>query len=220
MALPLKVKPGDPIKASDWNTLIDHLRASQLLPSKGVRVTRTGMGTILSADIVAGKGGGGGATHPFQYYKSPYLGTPPEPASQEFKYRVRLGTVSNYAPMNIGNEFTLEPSKVTWAWVKANFAMHELSQYSVPQLVSCQIEQGAAIPAETLEDGSAPAASYWPLFRVTTDATKVTKVEPVTRGSLSVTPVPVGPSSITGATNTKLTMQYQWNGISDQFVGA
>ncbi len=213
MALPLKVKPGDPIKASDWNALCEHLRASQILPSKGVRVTRTGMGTILLADIVAGKGGGG-ATHPFQYYKSPYLGAPPEPASQAFKFRVRLGTVSNYPPLNIGNEFTLEASKVTWVWVQANFAMRTVEDFEVPQFVSCQIAQGTTIPAETFEENSAPAASYWPLFRATTDATRVTLVEPVTKGVLSVTPVIVAYSA------TAPTFQYQWNGISEQFGAA
>jgi len=50
MALPSKVKPGDPIKASDWNALIDFVRAAQVNPGSGVRVTRTPSGTTLAVD--------------------------------------------------------------------------------------------------------------------------------------------------------------------------
>jgi len=49
MPLPRKVKPGDPIRAADWNDLIDFVRSVQLLPSSGVRVTRGSSGTTLTA---------------------------------------------------------------------------------------------------------------------------------------------------------------------------
>ena len=52
MALPSKVKPGDPIKASDWNTLIDCVRSGQINPGSGVRITRTPSGTTLAVDKV------------------------------------------------------------------------------------------------------------------------------------------------------------------------
>ena len=48
MPLPRKVKPGDPIRASDWNDLIDFVRSVQVQPSSGVRVTRGGSGTTLT----------------------------------------------------------------------------------------------------------------------------------------------------------------------------
>ena len=50
MALPGKVKQGDPVRASDWNAMIDCVRASQLSPGSGVRITRTPSGTTLAVD--------------------------------------------------------------------------------------------------------------------------------------------------------------------------
>jgi len=53
MALPSKVKTGDPVRASDWNALIDCVRAAQLSPGSGVRITRTPSGTTLAVDKAA-----------------------------------------------------------------------------------------------------------------------------------------------------------------------
>jgi len=53
MALPGKVKQGDPVRASDWNAMIDCVRASQLSPGSGVRITRTPGGTTLAVDKAA-----------------------------------------------------------------------------------------------------------------------------------------------------------------------
>jgi hypothetical protein len=48
MALPGKVKAGDPIRASDWNALIDFVRSLIPLPSAGIRVKRGASGTAFS----------------------------------------------------------------------------------------------------------------------------------------------------------------------------
>jgi hypothetical protein len=53
MALPGKVKTGDPVRASDWNAMIDCVRAAQLSPGSGVRITRTPSGTTLALDKAA-----------------------------------------------------------------------------------------------------------------------------------------------------------------------
>ena len=66
MALPSKVKPGDPIKASDWNALIDFVRAAQVNPGSGVRVTRTPSGTTLAVDKTPARSGVTLPRHPFQ----------------------------------------------------------------------------------------------------------------------------------------------------------
>ena len=66
MALPSKVKPGDPIKASDWNALIDFVRSAQVNPGSGVRVTRTPSGTTLAVDKVPQRNGVTLPNCPFQ----------------------------------------------------------------------------------------------------------------------------------------------------------
>jgi len=48
MPLPRKVKPGDPIRAADWNNLLDYVRASTPLPGSGVRITRGSGGTTFA----------------------------------------------------------------------------------------------------------------------------------------------------------------------------
>lgn len=48
MNLPTKAKPGEPIKASEWNRMVDWLRSLVVQPSAGVRVTRGPSGTSLA----------------------------------------------------------------------------------------------------------------------------------------------------------------------------
>ena len=57
MRLPLKVQPGDPIKASEWNVMVDYLRS--ITPqsgafSGGVRVTRGSSGVTFTGKNVRG----------------------------------------------------------------------------------------------------------------------------------------------------------------------
>ncbi len=163
-----RVKPGQPLQDAVTSDLLNAMmetlealvRGDNVVSGANVR-KQSGPGFVmLSAKPLVPQAGEPEQRHPFEYYKSPYLGTPPAPADQWRKFRVRLGTVGGYAPMNINQEFTLTASSVTWVWVKANFSMVEMTSYSLPQLASCEINKGTTIPAETIEEGSTPAASY------------------------------------------------------------
>ena len=55
MRLPLKVNPGDPVRASEWNVMVDFLRSLLPNPSSGVRVTRGPSGTTFTADSGRGR---------------------------------------------------------------------------------------------------------------------------------------------------------------------
>jgi hypothetical protein len=48
MNLPAKAKPGEPVKASEWNKMVDWLRSLVIQPSSRVRVTRGPSGTSLA----------------------------------------------------------------------------------------------------------------------------------------------------------------------------
>lgn len=89
MALPPKVRRGEPVKASDWNALIDYLRSSQLQPSAGVRVIRTGMGTTLAVTVDATTRPPV-AVHPFKLFDATDSDGP--------KIRVLYGALAQRAP--------------------------------------------------------------------------------------------------------------------------
>jgi hypothetical protein len=62
---PRRVSPGQPIRAEDYNALVDYCTANTILSSAGVGVFRTAAGTALSvagdgADIAKAKTGGSG----------------------------------------------------------------------------------------------------------------------------------------------------------------
>jgi len=91
LALFSKVKPGDPIKASEWNKLVDCLRALVIQPGAGIRVTRTPSGTTLA--IVPQSQGAPPVSlpHPFKVFvvKDDDDGT---------KVQVAYGTVNGIEP--------------------------------------------------------------------------------------------------------------------------
>lgn len=205
MPLPSKVKTGDPIKAADWNQLIDCLRSLQILPSAGVRVTRSPSGTLLAVVPVPPKRGGVAAeTWPFQGYPSPFVGQGDPPADQARRFRVRLGVVNSQPPSNINAEFTAAAGTTTWCWVRAGFST---ANPTVPVLTSSVLEIGAAIPVIDPPGTGAAPSDVWPLFQISADADAITGFESVTKSSLSVTPITVGVQC------GNVTMQYQWVGL-------
>jgi hypothetical protein len=91
MALPSKVKPGDPIKAADWNALVDFVRASQVSPGAGVRIQRTASGTTLAVDLPK-SGGRIAATLPVTPFQVVLV---PSEANQPAKLGVNYGHIIN-----------------------------------------------------------------------------------------------------------------------------
>lgn len=103
MAIPSKVKAGDPIRASDWNALLDFVRASQISPGAGVRMKRTASGTTLAVDQV--RGGSSSVTFPqvpFEVVMVPGGDTP------------LLGVVADSHVMNCLNRDGLEEDNTLW----------------------------------------------------------------------------------------------------------
>ena len=109
MAIPSKVKPGDPIRAADWNALLDFVRASQVSPGAGVRMKRTASGTTLAVDQV--RSGVGSVTLPqvpFEVVMVPGGDTP------------LLGVVTDSHVMSSVNRNGLEEDNTIWGlWSEA-----------------------------------------------------------------------------------------------------
>ena len=109
MAIPSKVKPGDPIRATDWNALLDFVRASQVSPGAGVRMKRTASGTTLAVDQV--RSGVGSVTLPqvpFEVVMVPGGDTP------------LLGVVTDSHVMSSVNRNGLEEDNTIWGlWSEA-----------------------------------------------------------------------------------------------------
>jgi len=106
MALPSKVKPGDPIKASDWNALIDFVRSAQVNPGSGVRVTRTPSGTTLAVDKTPQRN----VTlprHPFQVI--PVSGGNPDTGDSP-----TIGVISDSHVINAADKDSYEEDNSDW----------------------------------------------------------------------------------------------------------
>ena len=99
MRLPLKVQPGDPIKASEWNVMVDYLRS--ITPqsgavSGGVRVARGISGITFTGKNV--RGGRATATGPFPWQTS---------CSDAGVLSVHPGTINGMLPSNIFSDLTV-----------------------------------------------------------------------------------------------------------------
>ena len=109
MPIPSKVKPGDPIRASDWNALLDFVRASQVSPGAGVRMKRTASGTTLAVDQV--RGGGSSVSLPQLPFEVVLVPGGDEPT---------LGVVTDSHVMSSVNRNGLEEDNTIWGlWSEA-----------------------------------------------------------------------------------------------------
>lgn len=86
-----RVKPGDPIKADEWNRLVDTLRSLVVQPGSGIRVTRTPSGTTLA--VVPG-----GAFAAPQSFTHPFKVIVAKNEKGNVRVQVSFGTVSSIEP--------------------------------------------------------------------------------------------------------------------------
>jgi hypothetical protein len=186
VALPPKAKPGDPIRAADWNALIDFVRAAQIVPGSGVRVTRTPSGTALA--VAPGRVSGARPaeeTHPFQGYQE-FRGSGDPPEDQPFRFRVRHGLANNMFPSNMDAEFVAaagssgQPAR-TVCWLETS---HDASG----DVLSCHLDSGGAIPREQQGGAVPPPKSYHGLFAAVADDNGITAFQQLVRSSLWVVP--------------------------------
>lgn len=106
MALPSKVKPGDPIKASDWNALIDFVRAAQVNPGSGVRVTRTPSGTTLAVDKTPQRN----VTLP----RTPFQVIPVSSGNPDIGENPTIGVISDSHVINAADKDAYEEDNSEW----------------------------------------------------------------------------------------------------------
>lgn len=216
MALPSKVKPGDPIKASDWNALLDFVRAIQMLPSSGVRVTRSGGGTTLALSIPKGGRSSAVETWPFMGCVSQFRGTGNPPPDQAFRVKSTPGIVNQFSPSNMNAEFVCaagtaptdppdpnnpydDGSKITNVWVHTS---HDVTG----AVTAVELRSGDSIPVEPAagDDGTPPSDSYQGIFQVRCDQNGVLGIDPLVKSSLRVVPV------VTDIGCGTITKAYQW----------
>ena len=105
MALPSKVKPGDPIRAGDWNNLIDFVRACQVQPSANVKVTRGASGTILSLTLPPTRRVSTPDQYPFQVVVVPPQNQGDDP---------QLGVISDSHVQNTEDKDSYEVDNSDW----------------------------------------------------------------------------------------------------------
>ncbi len=124
MALPSKVKPGDPIKASDWNALIDCVRASQINPGSGVRITRTPSGTTLAVDKTPQRA----ITlplHPFQVIQGAASGKEPQ-----------IGIIADSHVINLSDKDAHEEDNSDWGLLSDDAADDDGNWFVCPSVGS------------------------------------------------------------------------------------
>ena len=93
MALPRKVKPGDPIRAADWNNLLDYVRSVTPLPSSGLRVTRGPGGTTFAVASNPSRAG----SAPEEDFPFKVVADPDDP---QWELKVGLGTLNGLVSDN------------------------------------------------------------------------------------------------------------------------
>ncbi|XHR27604.1 MAG: hypothetical protein ACFUZC_16890 [Chthoniobacteraceae bacterium] len=124
MALPSKVKSGDPIKASDWNALIDCVRSAQISPGSGVRITRTPSGTTLAVDTVPSRRLSLPLS-PFQVIQGPALGKEPQ-----------IGVIANSHVINLSDKDSHEEDNSDWGLLSDDAADDDENWFVCPSVGS------------------------------------------------------------------------------------
>lgn len=151
LKLPSKKKPGDPVKASDFNSVLDALRMLTLMPGVGYLLKRGLGGTALEIRGVS-KGQQAVSNGPFckVYVDAPI-------------WRLLGGTITG----GIGTE-TLssiglatvgaEPANGTFHWLIANVTATVEDDVLLPgcDLTSVSTDSGATVPNNTIPTASSP----------------------------------------------------------------
>jgi len=148
MRLPPKKRPGNPILASDWNTLIDALAARSPRPGHGLELISTSGGFSYRTRASGGGGGSTGKSVPLAILGSrpPYIQAPATPAPQTGKrYFVEWGTLNNAVATNWDDSFDV--STTTYFFAKAT-----LRTTGSLLVTSWEIVTGASQSSETMPD--------------------------------------------------------------------
>ena len=121
MRLPPKKRPGNPILASDWNTLIDALEARTPRPGPGTEIVSSSGGFSFRVRASASSGGSARAiplavlgSRP-AYIAAP--ATPPSPEATSKHYYIEWGTLNNLVAQNWNASFSV--SSTTYFFAKA-----------------------------------------------------------------------------------------------------
>ena len=121
MRLPPKKRPGNPILASDWNTLIDALEARTPRPGPGTEIVFSSGGFSFRVRATASSGS---SSKPIPlaiigsrpaYIQAP--ATPPNPDAASKRYYIEWGTLNNLVAENWDDSF--EISSTTYFFAKA-----------------------------------------------------------------------------------------------------
>ena len=121
MRLPPKKRPGNPILASDWNTLLDALEARTPRPGPGSEIVSTSGGfTFRVKPSAAGSSAAKLVPLAILGTRPPYIAssaTPPEQQTITKKYYIEWGTLNNLVAENWNDTF--EVSATTYFFAKA-----------------------------------------------------------------------------------------------------
>lgn len=121
MRLPPKKRPGNPILASDWNTLIDAMEARTPRPGPGTEIVFSSGGFSFRVRATASSGS---SSKPIPlaiigsrpaYIQAP--ATPPNPDAASKRYYIEWGTLNNLVAENWDDSF--EISSTTYFFAKA-----------------------------------------------------------------------------------------------------
>lgn len=119
MKLPPKKRPGNPVLASDWNTLVDALAARTPRPSAGMELVWTSGGFIYRVRPTAASAS---AAEPVPLHilsaRPPYIAAPASPAEPgQERYYIEWGTLNNLVAANWDAHFDL--TSTTFFFAKA-----------------------------------------------------------------------------------------------------
>ncbi|XHR27554.1 MAG: hypothetical protein ACFUZC_16610 [Chthoniobacteraceae bacterium] len=118
MAIPSKVKPGDPIRSSDWNMLLDEVKAGRITSVCGGRFKRGSSGTTLAIPKVRSGAGGGAADFPFRVVLGPSLAST-DTSGTAVTY-ARIGVISDSHVIDGGDADTNEIDNTEWGLLGAD----------------------------------------------------------------------------------------------------